>query len=426
MPYYNQPERIPTLSEALNHQTVEQLKALASLLSAGTIPTRKAELVNYIHQALQGKMLRQLWQQCDVTQQAAIAEVVHSEDDRYQAQRFVNKYGKEPNWGTGRYQSYQFKPSILELFFYSFTMPQDLKAQLKPFVPLPEPTRIESLETLPAALSRALEDYNYSTRQRILQAIDIPLTVRETESVAQRDLQTVLRLVDLGKVAISDKTLYPTGGTLTAIAQVLEDGDYYNEWSTERSPAGWKYEDVEGAIKPFAWVMLLQAGRLMELSSKRLVLTKSGQKALTEPAAKTIQSLWKNWLKTTLLDELRRIDSIKGQTGKAKRTLTAVAGRRNVIVEALKDCPIERWVEMSMFFRYMIAAGYDFAVSRNPENLTIDGYGSLYEENWFILEARYILCFLCEYVSTLGLIDIAYIHPDDSVFNFDKSVSDDY
>ena len=32
MPYYSQPERIPTLIEALNQQTVDQLKALARLL----------------------------------------------------------------------------------------------------------------------------------------------------------------------------------------------------------------------------------------------------------------------------------------------------------------------------------------------------------------------------------------------------------
>jgi len=45
--------------------------------------------------------------------------------------------------------------------------------------------------------------------------------MRETESLARRDLQTILRLVDLGKVTISDKTFYPTGATLSAIAEML-------------------------------------------------------------------------------------------------------------------------------------------------------------------------------------------------------------
>ena len=415
MPYYNQPEKIPTLLEALNHQTVDQLKALAQLLPAGRIPTRKAELVSYVMERMQGKSLKLLWQQCDRLQQATIAEVVHSPDDYYQQERFISKYGAEAPWTSGDRSSYYpySNPSILGLFFYSGTLPQDLKAQLKAFVPPPEPTRIESLETLSPTLTRTLVEYNYRDRKQHSKEVEFPLGIRETEAVAGRDLQTVLRLVDLGKVSISDKTFFPPSATLTAISEVLEEGDYYSDWAAKRSPAGWDYSYDIGAIQPFAWVMLLQAGKLVELNGKRLVLTKTGQKAINNPPEKTLQTLWKQWLKTTSLDELRRIDSIKGQTGKAKRSLTAVAGRRSVIVNALKDCPIQQWVALPDFLRYMIAAGYDFEVSRNTETLSIEGYGSLYYGSWLFLEARYILCFLFEYVSTLGLIDVAYLHPDE-------------
>lgn len=416
MPYYSQPERIPTLLEALNSYTVDQLKALAQLLPDGTVPTRKAELVSYVLQRLQGKALHTLWQQCDRLQQATIAEVVHSPDDRYQQQRFVSKYGAEAKWqqdDRSSHSYYSFRPSILGLFFYSGTMPKDLKAELKAFVPPPEPTRIESLETLPSSVSRILIAYDYQERKQHKNTVEFPLTVRETEAVARRDVQTVLRLADLGKVAVSDKTFFPTGATLNTIAEVLDDGDYYSDWTAKRSPAGWDYEYDIGSIKPFAWTMLLQAAKLTELNGKRLALTKAGQKALSEPPEKTLQTLWKQWLKTAFLDELRRIDSIKGQTGKAKRSLTAVAGRRNVIVNALKDCPIDRWVEFPAFLRYMIAAGYEFEVSRHPESLSLEDYGSFYYNSWIILEARYILCFLFEYVATLGLIDVAYLHPDE-------------
>ena len=426
MPYYFQPDRIPTLLEALNNQVVDQLKALANLLTGDKLPTRKAELVSYVQQGLQGAALQKLWEQCDRLQKAVISEVVHSPDDRYQQTRFVSKYGQEPVWSTGERFAYQSKPSILGLFFYSFTMPQDLKAQLKAFVPAPEPTVIQSAETLPATLARAQQTYDYKTRRRTATPIELPLQSRETESGAQRDLQTVLRLVDLGKVTISDKTFYPTGATLATIAEVLEEGDYYSDWTETQSPAGWKYDYPIGQIKPFAWVMLLQVGKLVELTGKRLSLTRAGQKALTEPAAKTLQTLWKSWLKNTLLDELRRVDSIKGQTGKGKRGLTAVAGRRTKIVSALKDCPSGRWIEVMDFLRYMMAAGYEFEVSRNPENLTLEGYGSLYDSSFYILEARYILAFLFEYASTLGLLDVAYIHPDDSAFNFKKDLDLDF
>ena len=68
------------------------LKKLAGLLPGDKLGTRKAELVNYIHQSLSGSTLMRLWGQCDRIQQAAIAETVHADtSDRYEKIRFVSK-----------------------------------------------------------------------------------------------------------------------------------------------------------------------------------------------------------------------------------------------------------------------------------------------------------------------------------------------
>jgi hypothetical protein len=420
MPYYNQPERIATVQEALNQHTVDILKKLASLLPGGKVPTRKNELVDYILPYLQGQSLKQLWSQCDQIQQATIAETVHSPIDGYQQARFVSKYGKVPSWGTsgGFSYGYNFNATVLDLFFYSYTMPQDLKKSFQAFVPPPEPTSIKSTETISSTLSVTRIDYDYNTRTRTPYQIEFPLQLRETEQVARRELLTILRLVDLGKIVISDKTFYPTGATLTTIGEVLEEGDYYSEWTLKKSPGDWRYDYPIGHIKPFAWVMLLQAGKLVELSGKKLALTKAGQKALIEPAEKTLQLLWKNWQKTTLLDELRRIDGIKGQTGKGKRGLTAVSGRRSQIVAALKECPVGAWIKIGEFLRYILAAGHEFIVSRTLEHLTIGDTGGFYELDFLLVEARYVVCFLFEYAATLGLIDVSFLHPDDGYSNF--------
>ena len=47
------------------------------------------------------------------------------------------------------------------------------------------------------------------------------------ERAALHDLLAVLRLVDAGKVAITDKNRWPTPGTMGQIGQVLEGGDFY-------------------------------------------------------------------------------------------------------------------------------------------------------------------------------------------------------
>jgi hypothetical protein len=417
MAYYSQPDSIPRLSEALNQLTVDQLKSLAGLVSEGKLPLRKADLVNSICQQMEGDALRRVWQRCDGLQRAAIAEVVHSDDDRFYKTRFICKYGKSPKWGTGSIYSYHYKPSVLSLFFYYGTMPKDLKERLRAFVPPPVPTPIPSVETV-GDIQLAQQRHYKAGRQPEIHILELPQRIQDTEQIARRDLQAVLRLVDLGKVSVSDKTFFPTSATLSAIADVLEAGDYYNDWTAKESPGGWRYDYDIGFIRPFAWVMLLQAAKFVEMSGKRVSLTRAGQKALSDSPEKSLQTLWKAWLKNTLLDELRRVESIKGQTGKAKRGLTAVAGRRSKIVEALKDCPVGRWVSLMNFLRYIVAAGYEFEVSRNPESLTLQDYGPIYYSSFVVLEARYIAAFLFEYVATLGLIDVAYVHPDDAVFHW--------
>jgi hypothetical protein len=439
--FHYQSKNLTTVEIALQNRTVEQLKRLAALLPTGSKPTRKAELVAFILKHLQGQSLRALWQQLDSLGQAAVAEVVHSQADDFPTAQFIAKYGQEPNWGTGISYYYNFQPSLLGLFFYDGWMPQDLKRQLGQFVPEPAAVKLNSTEDLPQSLTRVWRRYSPKSKEFEQVTDEIAVTISEMERAALHDLQAVLRLIDLGKVTVSDKTYYPTSATLKAIAPLLEGGDYYDNFVRAQPKKNYDEEDFNqrssrvkfftladikcdlddvpeiGEIKPFAWVMLVQAAKLAELTNKRLSLTKAGQKALSGPPAKTIRTLWQRWLKTTLLDELRRIESIKGQTGKGKRGLTAVSGRRSAISAALKDCPTGRWVKVEEFFRYTIAAGYDFEVSRQPENLSLNNsyYGRLEDGDWAVLEARYLLCLLFEYVATLGMIDIAYVHPADSI-----------
>ncbi|NET38793.1 MAG: hypothetical protein F6K19_43570 [Cyanothece sp. SIO1E1] len=240
----------------------------------------------------------------------------------------------------------------------------------------------------------------------------------DTAQAAIHDLQAVLRLVDAGKVAVSDKTRLPSAATMKAIAPFLLGGDYYDDTELKAQKQS-NYYDPVGYIKPFAWPLLIQAGGLAELKGKKLQLSKAGQKALTQPAEKTLRTLWKKWISNKLLDEFRRIDAIKGQTGKGGRTLTAVTGRRQVIQTALSECPVDQWLLVDEFWRYMVAAGHDFEVSRNPWNLYIcdSHYGSLGYEGyggWNILQARYGMCLLFEYAATLGLIDIVYAPPHEA------------
>jgi hypothetical protein len=239
----------------------------------------------------------------------------------------------------------------------------------------------------------------------------LPLVCRTTERAAQQDLFTVLRLIDQGKISVSEKTFHASSAAIEEIGSRLYDGDFYEAASKTH-----RREREVGSIKAFAWPLVVQAAKLAELHGKRLALTKAGRHALGLPPAETLRLAWQRWVRSRLLDEFNRIDAIKGQHGKGKQAMTAVEGRRQVIAAALKQCPIGSWVMVENLWRFMIAAQFSFEVTREPWDLYISDpqYGSLgYDgyHDWEIVQGRYVLCLLFEYVATLGLIDVAYVHP---------------
>jgi hypothetical protein len=407
---------IPNLLQAIECLTVEDLKKLIQLFQSGHKLNRKAELVNGIASQVQDN-LEKIWRQLDQLQKAAVAEVVHSDDNNYRDESFVAKYGQQPNWGTGDRYSRQRQPSLLCLFFYSKVMPADLKQALFAFVPKPQATRLNEVgDRLLDTFQMQVGRMNYRTSEKVFEEFEFPLTIVEMERLAPKDLAAVLRLIQSGKVAVSDKTALPSAATVKAIATVLQGGDFYDDDQRQATKQGRGSLENIGGIKSYAWTALLQVGGLAELSNKKLILTKAGLKALQDPSAKTLQTLWKRWSKTTTFDEFRRIDVVKGQTGKGARGMTAVAGRREVIASALGECSVGQWVLFSEFSKYMVASSQVFEVTRDPYNLYIEeqGYGNLgYEgyHDWHILQERYIRCLLLEYVATLGMIDVAYTEP---------------
>lgn len=255
---------IPTLEVALSEcMGVEELRMLAAL-TREKLPTLKADIAAVIMRHLDGEGPRAVWQSLDELQHAAVAEVVHSSSTAFPADRFRAKYGRDPIWSTDDKGGYPRRPSALGFFYANGMMPSDLKRRLKEFVPPPAAAEIETLAELPAAC-----DLPRGKGTKV-----VPLTVRETERPAQRGVLSILRLVDAGKVAVSDKTRRASSAAIETITSVLEGDDFYprlpftNKWHDENA----------GPIRAFAWPLLIQAGglvRLVECAYRRkLFLTK--------------------------------------------------------------------------------------------------------------------------------------------------------
>ena len=226
-------------------------------------------------------------------------------------------------------------------------------------------------------------------------------TVRVTEPEAISNLRIVLELCASGTLRCSQKTRRPNATSVCALSLLLAAGEFYRD----------------EPIAAYAWPLLAQAGNLAELAGTRLQLTSRGRTALSASPPATIRGLWQRWVTHGVIDELSRVETIKGQ--RSVNVLTSAKTRRQNVADALRGCPPGQWVGTDELFLRMQRGNLSPTVARNERSIwklyiTDPQYGSLgYAgfHNWTLLEGRYTLAVLFEYAATLGLIDIAYTDP---------------
>lgn len=425
MPRYDEPERL-TVREAYSLLTVDDLKPLAALV--GQVPTKKGDLVDLLAKTVEDEReVRALYAGLDDTGQKAVQEATHDPEGMLHSQRFWAKYSRSPNFGgSGRRYGNDAKPTTLRLFFPRYhVLPTDLRQMLRTFVPEPPPLTVNTSDQLPAKVKRPhVRRRSYSGKP---DEEEVELRVRHTARAALHDVKAMLRLVDAGDVKVGDKTRRPSQAAMKAIANVLAEGDFYG--ANDSSDEDWD-PAADLQMQAFAWPMLLQAAGLASAAGTRLQLTPVGRKATTRPAHEVIRQVWEKWQKTTLLDEFNRINVIKGQQAKG-RGLTAVAPRRQAVVDVLQECPVQQWITIDELFRLLKVLAQDFSLSHDAWKLYIgeQQYGSLgYDGDyaWELLQGRFVFAFLFEYAATLGLLDVAYISPDGARNDFrDRWGTDD-
>lgn len=412
-----------------NRLSVDNLRPLAALVGAASL-RKKGELVAALTRAMTDPArVRRLYDQLDPVAKLAVREAPHDPKGGYSRTRFPAKHGREPDWyePTGRddsswYDRRRSAPTPLVLFLPHYdALPTDVRAILLGFVPAPDPFALRTLAEPPAEYA--------SPRTRWDEGPDepVPVRVRETAREAEADLPAVLRLIDAGKVRVTDKKRVPTEASRTAIAGVLVGGDFYTA-ADEDKYAGDPAHDL--AIKAFAWPMLVQAAGLAEKRGDALKLTPAGRTALNGSVPDLLDKVWAAWQKNPLLDEFARVDVVKGQ---GRADLTAVATRRKAVLAVLKDCPPGEWFAVDDYWRLMRGTGRGFSLvgDRDAWELYIvdQEYGSLgYDDThaWEQLQGRFALAFLFEYAATVGLIDVAYVPPQGARIDYrDRWGADD-
>ena len=389
------------LKGLLSSLNVAALKELLAHIPGAGEETRKDDIINRIARGMEQPTLTTIWNGLDETQQLAVAESLYDAGGEYSAKQFEAKYRRLPAFRQpgpeGHRGSIEVRSALTLFIHYVYlgrgvaldVVPGDLRARLTTFVPCPAKMELKCSQTLP------------DTEE---------LTVRLTEREATQELAVMLRTIAETRLPVGDKTAVPGAAAVKALSEKLVGGDFY---------AGVVKKNVRdreiGAIKAFAWPLLLQAGGLVSRAGGRMGLRPAGQKALVARPEPVIKGLWEKWVQTAIFDEFSRIDEIKGQNSKGP-VMTDVGSRRETIDDALRACPPGQWVMIDDFSRFIRATDDTFSVSTDPWKLYIAEreYGSLGDngsDGWNILEERYLLVLLFEYAATLGMVDVAFVNP---------------
>jgi hypothetical protein len=281
-------------------------------------------------------------------ERAAVAETLYDPHRILDLACFRAKYGSLPEWPS--FERAGGKVKLLGLFvmpgpirghWRTHFLPEDLSIRLRAFVP---PPREETLASIPEPVPVRAE---------------FSLAVAETEDAAMREIFSVLQLVDRGDVPVSAQTRRPASKGVEAVREVLVGGDFYP--AAERQG---RWQADIGSIRAYAWPLIVQAAGLASAAGSKLALTAAGRRALSQPPVEMLRHAWKKWTANSIFDEFSRIEAIKGQSD--RKRLTAVAGRREAIVDALAECPIGAWIEIDELSRHMRATGNVFEVAHDP------------------------------------------------------------
>jgi hypothetical protein len=240
------------------------------------------------------------------------------------------------------------------------------------------------------------------TEERAAAADASPVLARWTAPDALSNLVSVLELAADGQARYGASTRRPTAATVKLVEDVLVAGDFY---------------DSGEPIAAFAWPLLIQVGGLARLAGTRLELTPRGRTVLARPSYEALGALWARWLGSVSTDELARIEAIKGQ--RKPGTLTSATTRRAAVAAALAALQPGAWTGAGKLLASLRAQQPPLVAARSLRALwrlyVVDSYfgslGHAGSRTWDLVEGRYALCVLFEYVATLGLIDVAYTDP---------------
>src|SRR6185436_238470 len=154
--------------------------------------------------------VRTLYQGLDALAQKAVQEATFDPNCMLHRDRFIARHGAlpafyEPSRDRDFYNHDDHKrPTHLRLFFPKYDwLPTDLRQLLLSFVAAPVAFALPTLAEPPRTIRQTWTTWKHD--HSVEESVEVPLRIRLTSPEAEHDLRAVLRLIEAGRVRVSDK-----------------------------------------------------------------------------------------------------------------------------------------------------------------------------------------------------------------------------
>ncbi|MFP4173527.1 MAG: hypothetical protein ACLFV4_11510 [Candidatus Hydrogenedentota bacterium] len=400
------------LHKWLNKYLNNTLAGFFKLVGEKPPPTKKKR-IERLTEILLGDGFYWVWTNLEEWEQEAVRETVFNyANHEFQPRVFAAKHAL-PLWSDTDVVPVEKKErsDALRLLMPGNRIPPDLAASLRQRLTPPSPARLVVVDELPAEVP-AFPDLRLEFADEFTDEYpdSYPLSVAHRARDAGRELHIILRMVEEGQVAITQKTKQITAASQRALGKAIgvdraaKNADRFDSFMMDQWVS--------------MWLDVLGTRGLVGARKTRLYLTKEGQQLRDEKFSDSIRKLWENWANHYPYDDIERVARIRSLIRGAWRgvSMTAVAERRHGVAQVVAACPVGEWVEIDSFLRYFagefphFTLGYEvrtgFSRFARPE---FENEPSGYD--WRLVEGRYIMGLIAGYFATLGLVDVAYTDP---------------
>ncbi|MBC9785347.1 helicase-associated domain-containing protein [Heliobacterium chlorum] len=218
----------------------------------------------------------------------------------------------------------------------------------------------------------------------------------------EKEFFRLIKLANQTKLSCTRVGGLPTKSAMKKINEALA----IKEYSFDDPDGVSSFRTIEQSVRIYGMARLALESGIWNIIGDRFVPGHRSGEFLQASRVDRCKMLLKEYIASADIDELSRIPEVKVQTERDPKYSSC----RRLICDHLAHCPVDQWVHIDEFLKYIKRSDALFLERVTGEIESYADYERMYlgrSQNWRQLEGRFVEIVCLEYLCTMGIIDTA-------------------